>query len=102
MPRIGHRPLASADIAEIWDFIAEDNLAQADAFVDRLDRKLQLLATQPLMGRARDELSSGLRSFPFERYVIFYEPLKDGITVVRVLHSARDVDAEFPGTPTDD
>ena len=102
MPRIEHRPRASDDIAEIWDFIAEDSLAQADAFVDRLDRKLQLLATQPLMGRARDELAPGLRSFPFERYVIFYEPLKDGIVVVRVLHSARDIDMEFGGPPTDD
>jgi toxin ParE1/3/4 len=60
MPRLEHRPRASDDIAEIWDFIAEDSLAQADAFVDRLDRKLQLLATQPLMGRARDELAAGL------------------------------------------
>lgn len=64
MPRIEHRPRASDDIAEIWDFIAEDSLAQADAFVDRLDRKLQLLATQPLMGRARDELASGCAAFP--------------------------------------
>lgn len=32
---------------------------------------------------------------PFGRYVIFYEPLDDGIDVVRVLHSARDVDAQF-------
>jgi plasmid stabilization system protein ParE len=35
MPRVGHRPRASDDIAEIWDFIAEDSLAHADAFVDR-------------------------------------------------------------------
>jgi toxin ParE1/3/4 len=102
MPHIEHRPSASEDIAEIWDFIAEDSLTQADAFVDRLDHKLQLLATQPLMGRARDELAPGLRSFPFERYVVFYEPLKDGIVVVRMLHSARDVDAEFGGTAASD
>ena len=101
MPCIEHRPCAGDDVAEIWDFIAEDSLAQADA-VDRLDSKLQLLATQPLMGRARDELAPGLRSFPFERYVIFYEPSKDGIAVVRVLHSARDVDTEFGASPTDD
>jgi len=102
MPRVEHRPRAGDDIAEIWDFIAEDSLMQADAFVDRLDLKLQLLATQPLMGRARDELTSGLRSFPFERYAIFCEPLKDGIVVVRVRHGARDVDAEFGGTSTND
>lgn len=47
------------------------------------------------MGRARDELAAELRSFPFGRYVIFYEPIEDGIDVVRVLHSARDIDAVF-------
>lgn len=59
MPRILRRPLAGADILEIWDYIAEDSIDQADAWVDRLDAKLHLLATQPLMGRARDELSPG-------------------------------------------
>ena len=48
-----------------------------------------------MLGRARGELEAGLRSFPFERYVIFYLPLADGIDVVRLLHSARDVDAQF-------
>jgi toxin ParE1/3/4 len=47
------------------------------------------------MGRARDELSLRLRSFRFRRCVIFYQPLDDGIDVVRVLHSARDTDAAF-------
>jgi toxin ParE1/3/4 len=95
MPRVLRRPQAGADIAEIWDFIAEDSLEQADRWVDRLDEKLQLLAGQPLMGRGRPELAAGLRSMPFGRYVIFYLPLGDGIDVVRILHSARDVDAIF-------
>lgn len=62
--------------------------------MDRL-AKLRLLATQPMMGRARDELSPALRSMRFGRCVIFYQPLNDGIDVVRVLHSARDIDAVF-------
>ena len=55
----------------------------------------RVLATQPMMGRARDELAPGVRSFPFGRYVVFYMPLDDGIDVVRVLHGARDIDAVF-------
>jgi toxin ParE1/3/4 len=92
MAQVARRPLAAADILEIWDYIAEDSLDEADLWVDKLDEKLGLLATQPLMGRARNELAAGLRSFPFGRYVIFYMPLDDGIDVVRVLHSSRDVD----------
>ena len=48
-----------------------------------------------MMGRARDELAPGLRSFPIGRYVIFYEPLPDGVAIARVLHGARDIDAGF-------
>lgn len=95
MARIVRRPLAGADIDEIWDYIAADRLVQADAWVDRLEGKLRLLATRPMMGRAREELSADVRSMPFERYVIFYVPLADGIDIVRVLHSARDIDAVF-------
>jgi len=49
------------------------------------------------MGRAREELAGGMRSFPFGRYVIFYAPVDGGIDVVRVLHSARDIDEQFEG-----
>lgn len=93
MARVNRRPLAAADILDIWDYIAEDSLEQADRWVDKLNEKFELLAIQPMIGRARDELATGLRSFPFGRYVIFYLPTYNGIDVVRVLHSARDVDA---------
>ena len=95
MPRVTRRPLAAADILDIWDHIAEDSLPAADRRVDRLGSELALLATQPTMGRAREELALGVRSFPFGRYVIFYVPLDDGIDVARVLHGARDMDALF-------
>ena len=78
--------------------IPEDSAAAADRWVDTLDEKFNLIATQPLIGRAREELAASLRSFPFGRYVIFYVPIEDGIDVVRVLHSARDIDAVFGDT----
>jgi len=95
MPRMTRRPLAEADILEIWDYIADDSVAAADRWLDELDAKFNLLATQPMMGRVRDELEPGMRSFPFGRYVIFYMPIDEGIDVVRVLHGARDIDAVF-------
>jgi toxin ParE1/3/4 len=97
MAHVTRRPLAAADILDIWDHIAEDSLDQADRWVDKLDEKFGILSAQPLMGRARKELAADLRSFPFGRYVIFYVPIEGGIDVVRVLHSARDVDAAFGG-----
>ena len=95
MSRVTRRPQAEADILEIWDFIAEDSVAEADLWVDRLDAKLDLWATQPMMGRPREELAPGLRSLAFGRYVVFFESMLDGIDVVRVLHGSRDLDAGF-------
>ena len=95
MPVIRKRPRALDDLSEIWDYIADDNVAQADRFIEHIDAELRTLATQPLMGRAREELTPNLRSLPIGRYVIFYEALPDGIVIVRVLHSARDVEAQF-------
>ncbi len=95
MVRVLRRPQAQTDILEIWDYIAEDSMVEADRWVDRLDEKFALWATQPMMGRNRDELAPGVRSLAFGRYVVFYVPLPDGIDVVRVLHGTRDIDANF-------
>jgi len=95
MARVFRRPQARDDIDDIWNYIADDNINAADNWLDKLDEQFALLTLQPLMGRARDELAAGIRSFPFGRYMIFYLPLPNGIDVVRVLHSARDVSALF-------
>ncbi len=95
MARVVRRPEAEQDILDIWGYIAEDSVGEADRWIDMLDEKLRLWATQPVMGRARDELIADLRSMPFGRYVVFYMPLADGLDVIRVLHSSRDVGEEF-------
>lgn len=94
MPIVAKRPLVLGDLAEIWAFIADDSETQADRFLATVDSKLKLLATQPHMGRLREDLMGGLRSFPVGRYVVFFMPLANGIEVVRVIHSARDIDAD--------
>lgn len=95
MPVILKRPRARSDLAEIWDYIADDSEARADAFVESIDQEFQLLATRPNMGRVRDELAKGLRSFPVGRYIIFYRPISEGIEVIRVLHGSRDLETVF-------
>lgn len=95
MPDFTVRPLARIDIDGIWDYIAADSQAQADAFVDRLNVKFNALARRPGLGRMRDDLMPLLRSFPYGRYVIFYRAVAGGIEIIRVLHSARDANAQF-------
>jgi toxin ParE1/3/4 len=95
MPSVVIRPKALEDLAEIWAYIAEDSPRQADAFAAAIDREIRELDRRPLIGRARPELLTDLRSLPIGRYVIFYLPRNRGIEVVRVLHGARDLKPLF-------
>lgn len=96
MPRIRYTSSAEADLQELWLNIAEENPAAADESLDFIQATVFLLGDQPEMGRARPELSDGLRSFPTRTpYIIFYLPNDDGLLVIRVLHHARDIDAEY-------
>lgn len=96
MPRIRFTSSAETDLLELWLTIAEENLVAADESLDLIQSTVTLLGTQLEMGRARPELADGLRSFPTRTpYIIFYLPEPDGLLVVRVLHHARDIDAEY-------
>lgn len=83
---------AQTDLLEAWLFIAEENPTAADRVLDAIEREASVLATQPLMGRARPELAEGVRSWPTSTpYILYYTVVADGIVVLRALHHARDV-----------
>lgn len=85
---------AESDLLEAWLYIAEDSIDAADRLLDRIDAEIRNLQTQPRMGRARDELADGVRSWPTSTpYVVFYFIDDDGIMIARVLHHARDLPA---------
>lgn len=84
--------MARVDLLEAWLFVAEENLAAADQMLENINQDVELLIKQPLMGRERPELFAGLRSWPTSTpYIIFYTPQDHGLTVIRVLHHARDI-----------
>lgn len=89
------RPRALLDLAEMWSYIAEDSVANADVFASRIDKVLRLLVKTPGIGRVRPELYPDLRSFVIGKYVVFYLPVATGIDVIRVLHGARDIETVF-------
>lgn len=95
MPRVIRDRAAERDLDGIWDHIAQESVSAANRLIDTIAQTCDTLASQPEMGRLRPELAPHLRSFPVGNYVIFYRPIADGIEVARVLHGARDIDAEF-------
>lgn len=86
---------ARSDLDEIWFYIAQDNINAADRFLRAIVSRFPKLAAMPQIGRAREELSPRLRSFPVGHYVIFYRPMDNGVEIARVLHGARDLPPLF-------
>lgn len=82
---------AEKDLEAIIDFTVQRwGAAQTHNYIDDL-ALAQILAANPLLGTERDELSQGLRSFPYQNHLLFYMLQKDGIAIVRVLHTSVDV-----------
>lgn len=88
-------PRSRTDFAEILDYFGETDADSALDFVTRIQLACEQLAQTPAMGRKRDNLAKGLRSFPLDKYIIFYRIVKDDIEIVRVLHGARDIESIF-------
>jgi toxin ParE1/3/4 len=96
MNRLAFTPLAEADLNQILDYIAEHRPLTAIAVIGRIREKCELLATQPLIGQRRPEFPGDYRSFPVERWVIFYRVPGDTVEVHRIVDGARDLDSLIP------
>jgi toxin ParE1/3/4 len=95
-------PAARQDIRDICRYIAADNPPAAVRFREGLRARFRLLASQPFMGEARDDLAPGLRMLTAGNYVILYRPMAGGVEIVQVVHGARDIGALWgkpPGSP---
>ena len=89
---------ADSDLDSIWYYIATESgsIEIADRLVDTITERFFLLAQYPHMGRRRDDdLRPGVRSFPVEKYVIFYQVQDAGVFILRVLHGSRDIEPLF-------
>jgi toxin ParE1/3/4 len=93
------RRRAKTDVNQIGVYIGERNLDAGLRFFDAAKAAFKLLAENPGFGglrTARHPHLKGLRSWPirgFGNYLVIYQPLREGgIEVLRVLHSARDID----------
>jgi toxin ParE1/3/4 len=84
----------------IADYLAaQSNLASAERFLSTIDSTLQRIAQFPQIGRKRNELYPDLRSFPCDRYLVFYRLLSDDIEVFRVVSGYQDLSNLFEDFP---
>ena len=86
-------PAAEIDLANIWLYIAEDNLQAADRVFEAAQTTFDSLLERPKIGKlfeSKRKKLKGIRFFPisqYPKYIIYYRETTGGIEVVRVLHS---------------
>ena len=87
---------ALTDLDSIWDYTAERwDQAQAERYLRLLQRGVEALAADPLIGRTCDDIRSGYRKLNVGSHVIFYKTNSDAIHVIRILHARMDFGRHF-------
>jgi plasmid stabilization system protein ParE len=84
-------PDAFADLDEIWEYIAQDNIDAADRVLADIHTVLRNLATSPHIGHRRPDLTARPLRFHVVRdeYLIAYAPDESPVWVVAVLHGRQ-------------
>ncbi|TIW91121.1 MAG: type II toxin-antitoxin system RelE/ParE family toxin [Mesorhizobium sp.] len=85
---------AEEDLISIWLHVAHDSEAAADRLLDRIEARWLHLATYPLSGAPRDDISPGIRHLLVGDYLTLYRVGGDAIEILRVLHGHRNIEAD--------
>lgn len=99
MSQVNKRPQVIRDLIELATYIAEDNLDASDRFLAAAEETFKQLGNMPGMGKPCEFSNPNLaevRQQPikkFRKYLVFYRISDIGVEIIRVIHSARDVEA---------
>lgn len=96
--QVEYRPVARRDLFQIHEYLnREVSLELADRFLMALEHTIQQIAGFPSAGSlfpSRRIRALEVRRWPvkeFPRYLIYYAVSTRKVTLLRILHSARDV-----------
>ena len=98
MREVVYRPRAALDIESAVIYVAEvlGNPQVARRIYNALMEGVSRLSDMPTLGKAFGDVAlhgAGYRSFLVENYRVFYTYDEDTLTVWRVVHTRRDIDA---------
>ena len=84
-------PRAQRDVEAIWTYtVTTWGGQQAEVYILQLKSAVALIAANPLLGRACDNIRRGYFKYPSGSHVLFYRVGGDTIDIVRILHERMD------------
>ncbi|MGA7877196.1 MAG: type II toxin-antitoxin system RelE/ParE family toxin [Desulfoferrobacter sp.] len=93
--RVDITAAAEADIAAIWDYIAQDNPEAATAFILQLEEQIATLEGYPERCSLVPEnhlLGTAYRQLLFGKYRTIFKIIGTRVIILRVIHGARLLD----------
>jgi toxin ParE1/3/4 len=83
---------AAEDVRLLEEWIARDSMLNAVDFTDRLIGSVEKLESSPLLGRIVPEFNQDRpRELIFRGYRVVYSVEVSSVTILRVVHGARDM-----------
>jgi toxin ParE1/3/4 len=87
---------AESDLRKVkTDSLKKWGEEKTKVYLLHLESRMQWLADNPNLGKSRDEVRTGLRSFPEGKHVVFYRLGLDCIEVAGVPHHRRELQRFF-------
>ena len=94
--RVEITALAELDVAEIWDYIAQDNPGNAESFIQKLTEQIETLEMFPercpLIAENRI-LGTSYRHLIYGHYRTIFRISGQTVIILRIIHGARLLDS---------
>lgn len=94
-----YAPEALSDLISAAQYLDEKSgsTTAGDRLFEIATQTCDHIARLPSIGKQRDDLEPGLRSFPLDRfpYLILYRILVEDVEIARILHERMDIAEEF-------
>jgi toxin ParE1/3/4 len=100
MAELIFRRAALRDLERIVRRIASEDPGAALRFRDRILDRIAVLRDFPESAQARPEFGPDIRTIPVGRYIAFVRVIAERVTVLRILHGARDLPRLMKPTPS--
>ena len=86
---------ALEDLDGIWRYLAQQSSENATHFITRFEEVFSLLDDFPQIGRERNDLRLGIRSYVYQRYVVLYRQVEEDVLIEAIIRGDRDIEGMF-------
>ena len=93
MRELDRTPTADAEIRAALEYLEQYSPPAAERLSDEVERRSQLLLSNPFTGRDRSDLRRGYRSVLVGQHLMFYRVTDTEVVLLRFIHARRDLPA---------